>query len=80
MGVLGIEGGFLTGCLIDYSWSKTRQSKNRRKGPMAEFIIMVDCREGRDDKRDSLVYLALGVVAVTWATRQQPLNVNLKGY
>jgi hypothetical protein len=42
-GLIGLMGGFLIGCLIDYFWGKTRHSKNRRKGPMSEVIIMVEC-------------------------------------
>ena len=44
-GLMGLVGGFLLGCLIDYLLTKTRHSKERRKGQTAEVIIMVDCRE-----------------------------------
>ncbi len=62
-GLIGLAGGFLLGCLIDYFWGKTRHSKNRRNDSMGEVIIMVDCKEDQLDmvKNTLWGHLALGL-------------------
>lgn len=62
-GLTGLIGGFVLGCLMDYFWGKTRQSKNRRNDSMGEVIIMVHCQEDQLDmvKNTLWGHLALGL-------------------
>lgn len=62
-GLIGLGGGFLIGCLIDFFWGKIRHSKNYRKEPSGEIIIMVDCRDEQVEmvKKTLWGHLALGV-------------------
>ncbi len=62
-GLIGLIGGFGFGCLIDYFWGKTRQSKNRRNQSKGEVIVMVNCREDQLDmvKKTLWGHLALGL-------------------
>lgn len=65
-GLMGLATGFLMGFLIDFLITKTKHSKNRRQGTMAELIVWVNCQEGQVEMVKNTLggHLALGLAVL----------------
>lgn len=65
-GLIGMLGGFISGCLLDYICGGKRHSKNQQKQRMGQLIVMIDCVPEQSEIVKNILWdhLAFGVAII----------------
>ncbi len=65
-GLIGLVGGFIIGCLLDYFCGGKRQSKDRQKQNMGQLIIIIECKTEQGEIVEKVLWghHAFGVASV----------------